>query len=392
MADAPRPVLEFDGGCPDGGQRQVPSPQPTPDVGDDFEWRARDYDGIRLAMLEELAARFPERTRWTPADLEVVLVEALATALDQLSDMADRVTAEAYLETARRPESVRRLLGLIGYDAVALARLSDDPPEQPNGLTGAQKLERAWADEPLAIERARRAGPRAVHSQRRMVTVEDYTLRLEEHPIIRRAAARARWTGSWTTLQVAVVLRWPNTFLDDPVAYDGETRTAIEIFHGQRSLVVPDWQTVPPPTHRMVMEPLLEAYRMVGQEVVLDDARPVGIALEMTVEVGERYFQSEVRRALAEALGTQPGGLFEPGHLRFGEDLHASDLFQTLLRLEGVLNVCLTRFKRVGNQHPDQAASGRIRLDGLEIAVCDNDPRQPDRGYYRITLRGGRKG
>src|SRR5262249_9698080 len=154
VADVPIPVLDFDGQCPDCGRRRV-APQPVmPDVGDDFDWRARDYDGIRIVMLEELAARFPERTRWTPADLEVVIVEALATALDQLSDMADRVTAEAYLETARRPQSVRRLLGLIGYDAVVQAGLSDDAPNLPGARTAAQKLEQHWSEEPSAMERA----------------------------------------------------------------------------------------------------------------------------------------------------------------------------------------------------------------------------------------------
>src|SRR5262249_2378191 len=81
-----------------------------------------------------------------------------------------------------------------------------------------------------------------------------------------------------------------------------------------------------------------------------------------------------------------------PGRLRFGEDLHASDLFQVLLHLEGVVNVCLTRFKRVGNQYPDHSADGLIRLEGLEIAVCDNDPRRPSRGFYRLQLHGGRRG
>jgi hypothetical protein len=92
----------------------VTLPGPLPGVGDDLDWKARDYDRIRIFMMEELAARFPERTRWTPADIEVVIVEVLAAALDQLSDMTDRVASEAYLETARRPESVRRLLKFIG--------------------------------------------------------------------------------------------------------------------------------------------------------------------------------------------------------------------------------------------------------------------------------------
>src|SRR4051812_50132952 len=83
-------------------------------------------------MMEELAARVPERQRWTPADLETVLVEALAAVLDQLSDRADRVAAEAYLPTARRPESVRRLLQYIGYDAVRAALAAGDIQPDPN--------------------------------------------------------------------------------------------------------------------------------------------------------------------------------------------------------------------------------------------------------------------
>jgi hypothetical protein len=117
--------LRFGGSCPDCGVREVHLPAALPELGDDFDWRVRDYDGFRMFMMEELSARFPERTRWTPADLEVVLVEVFATILDQLSDMLDRVATEAFLESARRPETVRQLLNFIGYDAVAVARKKD---------------------------------------------------------------------------------------------------------------------------------------------------------------------------------------------------------------------------------------------------------------------------
>jgi len=109
MAESPKSELVFEGRCPDCAERRVELPAPLPETGDDFAWLVRDYDSFRRFMLEELAGRFPERTRWTAGDLEVVLVEALAAVLDQLSDMTDRVAAEASLETARRPESVRRL-------------------------------------------------------------------------------------------------------------------------------------------------------------------------------------------------------------------------------------------------------------------------------------------
>ena len=93
MAETPISELLFKGGCPDCGERRAHLPLPLSDMGDDFDWSARDYDSLRITMLEELAARFPERTRWTPADLEVVIVEMLAVILDQLFDMTDRVAA-----------------------------------------------------------------------------------------------------------------------------------------------------------------------------------------------------------------------------------------------------------------------------------------------------------
>lgn len=392
MAETPIPELNFHGRCPDCGARQVDLPGALPTLGDDFDWQARDYDAIRFFMLEELAARFPERSRWTPADLEVVLVEALATILDQLSDMADRVAAESYLETARRPESVRRLLKFIGYDAVRLARLKDEPEFKPDRLTAEQQLDRLWSEDPALMERARRAGPRAVHDQHRMVTVKDYTVRLENHPIVMRAAASGRWSGSWMTLRTAVILPWPNAMLDDEIAFGKEVRDTVSKFHEVRGLSVPDWQASPGPTHRMILRPYLDAYRMTGQEVFLDDAVPVGIILHLSVQVVDGYFQSEVRRAIDDALSTRPDGFFEPGRLRFGEDLHASDLFQALMYLDGVENVCLNRFKRMGGQYQDQSTKGLIKLTGLEIAVCNNDPDYPDRGYYHLALYGGRKG
>lgn len=411
MAETPQPQLEFAGACPDCGVREVELPRLLPAIGDDFDWRVRDYDGFRLFMLEELVARFPERTRWTPADMEVVLVEALSALLDQLADMLDRVTAEAYLESARRPESVRRLLRLIGYDAAQLAGFDDDTPGTPNARSAAQKLEDLWTHDPLAMERARTAGPRAIHTQKRMVTVEDYALRLDEHPLVLRAHAWATWSGAWTTLRVAVIA-WGNSHLNESLpetpaellakaaeldrdvndVRDEVTalKAAIESFHAQRGLRAPDWSHRP--TLRAVLHIYIEGYRMAAQEVWLEDAVPVGIQMALSIRVDADYFQSEIRRAVEQALGSAPGGFFEPGRLRFGEDLHAGDILQGLTALEGVDTVCLNRFKRIGRDYADQADAGRIVLEGLEVAVCDNDARYPERGYYSLALHGGRRG
>ncbi|MFZ7127169.1 MAG: hypothetical protein ACOWWM_13530 [Desulfobacterales bacterium] len=416
MAKNPDTELWFEGGCPDCGERRVDLPQALPEIGDDFDWRVRDFDGFRRFMLEELAARFPERTRWTPADMEVALVEALAALLDQLSDMLDRVAGEAFLETARRPESVRRLLKLIGCDVLETARLNRDAPFDRSPAEGdprsdEERFDQFWLDHPALMEAARRAGPRAVHTQRRMVTARDYAERLEDHPLVMRANAWSEWSGSWTTLRVAVVL-WNDTPLDEALpdtpqaledlaeALDKPVRILeqeierlkdeIDAFHRRLGLELPDWSLSPVP--RTVLHSYLDAYRMAGQEVLLQDALPVGIRMAISIRVDADYFQSEIRRAVIQALGRGPGGFFEPGRLRFGEDLHAGDIFQTLMALDGVEAVCLNRFKRVGRGFPDQSGAGRIVLDGLEIAVCDNEPGRPERGYFTLLLHGGLKG
>lgn len=392
MADNPKTRLSFEGRCPDCAERQIDLPPPLPVVGDDFDWMVRDFDSFRRFMLEELAARFPERTRWTPADMEVVLLEVLAAVLDQLSDMADRVAAEAFLETARRPESVRRLLGLIGYDAATAAGLVDDSSDMENGETREEKLERLWRQNRVLMDMARQEGPRAIHTQRRMVTVEDYANRLKEHPLVLRAHAWSEWSGSWTTIRVAVVL-WNDSLLDqDELDYPIELQEMVNNFHFKQGLWPLVWEPESPPTIRTALRSCLDAYRMLGQEVVLEDVLPVGIKMSLSIRVADNFFRSEVRHAVQDALGTGPGGFFEPGRLGFGDDLFAGDIFQVVMSLDGVKNVCLNRFKRFGDHYPDQADTGQIVLEELEIAVCNNDPANPERGFYNLSLHGGRKG
>jgi hypothetical protein len=402
MADDPVLSLSFDGRCPDCGRRQVDLPDDLPAVGDDLDWDLRDYDGFRLFMLQELAARFPERRRWTPADVEVTLAEVLAFALDQLSDALDRAAAEGYLDSARRPQSLRRLLGLIGYDAAGLAKRTREKPfdgltetesRQPLTAEDLTRFDNWWLDHPERMDQARLEGPRAIHDQHRMVTLADFETRLEEHPLVLRAHAWERWDGAWSTVHVAVIPWQPKTGhlgLDDPGAYSEAIWRETDRFHDERDLYLPRFEDLP--SVRAVLYPYLEAYRMVGQEVVLEEAVEVGIQMALSVTVDADYFQSEVRHAVERVLGTGPGGFFAPGRLRFGEDLWASDVYQALMALDGVDNVCLNRFKRLGDRFPDQAASGRIALDGLEVAICDNDPARPERGYYGLNLHGGRKG
>jgi len=391
MADAPLMQLRFEGKCPDCGVREVHLPAALPGVGDDFDWRVRDYDQFRLFMLEELSARFPERKRWTPADLEVVLVEVFATVLDQLSDMLDRVAAEAFLETARRPQTVRQLLEFIGYDAVAASKARDQIAGDLENEAAIKALENYWRGHPHAMEQAKRLGPREIHTQKRMVTTEDYALRLGEHPLVVDAHAWSEWSGSWYTLHLAVIV-WESHQLDDDIIYPDELKLSVINFHENLGLPAPNLDDTPLPSARVILRRYIEALRMVGQEVVLQNPVYIGIYMSLSVQVAANFYQSEMRHAITQVLGHGPAGFFEPGQHGFGEDLYSSDVIEALMALDGIEQVCLNRFKRIGSQYPDRAVVGFIPLDGLEVAICNNDAGDPTSGYYRLKLQGGRKG
>jgi hypothetical protein len=391
MADTPLMQLRFEGKCPDCGVREVNLPAALPELGDDFDWRVRDYDGFRIFMLEELSARFPERRRWTPADLEVVLVEVFATVLDQLSDMVDRVAAEAFLETARRPQTVRQLLEFIGYDAVAASKARDQIAGDLENEVAINALENYWRGHPHAMQQAKRLGPREIHTQKRMVTTEDYALRLCEHPLVVDAHAWSQWSGSWYTLRLAVIV-WESHQLDDDVVYPDELKLSVINFHENLGLIVPNLDEAPLPSVRVILRRYIDALRMVGQEVVLQNPVYIGIYMSLSVQVAANFYQSEMRHAITQVLGHGPWGFFEPGRHGFGEDLYSSDVIEALMALDGIEQVCLNRFKRIGSQYPDRAVAGFIPLDGLEVAICNNDAGDPSSGYYRLKLQGGRKG
>ncbi|MDJ0807038.1 MAG: hypothetical protein QNJ78_09415 [Gammaproteobacteria bacterium] len=354
----------------------------------------RDYDGFRLFMLEELAARFPERRNWTPADMEVVLLEALAVVLDQLSDMQDRIQAEAYLETARRPDTVHRLLEMIGYRAL----LHTDQAGTD------QELEQLWRYYPHLMEEAKRKGPESIQQQLRMVTEEDYRNQLLPHPLVLDVDAYSDWSGAWHSHFVVVRLI-NNLELDetltqakiagdaeDPVDAYARFQAELQSYYQDQEIPQDLLPAIEGSSARTLLKQVIERQRMVGQEVMLRDATLVGIVLAISVRIAGDYYRSEIQDAVREALVDPSDGFFAPGHLQFGEDVVASDLIEVLMALDGVESVCINRMKRIGSIYTDQSGSGRIVLEGHEVAVLEDDVTLPERGSLRIVLHGGKPG
>lgn len=91
---------------------EEPPEEPEPP---DIDYMAKDYASFRRALLDYASRVLPEWEEHREADLRTMLVELLAHAGDELSYFQDAVANEAYLETARQRNSVRRHARLLDY-------------------------------------------------------------------------------------------------------------------------------------------------------------------------------------------------------------------------------------------------------------------------------------
>jgi hypothetical protein len=89
----------------------APEPAEQPPI----DYLAKDYAAFRSLMLDRLSLIAPDWTERAAADAGVALVELLAYLADELSYRQDAVATEAYLGTARRRTSLRRLARLVDY-------------------------------------------------------------------------------------------------------------------------------------------------------------------------------------------------------------------------------------------------------------------------------------
>ncbi len=87
---------------------------PTPAASPVLDYRARDWRGLRQALVEFLLRRDPDADT-SLADPTITLIELFAHAGDLLNYRLDRVATEAYLETARLRTSLNRHARLVDF-------------------------------------------------------------------------------------------------------------------------------------------------------------------------------------------------------------------------------------------------------------------------------------
>ena len=216
--------------------------------------------------------------------------------------------------------------------------------------------------EPESIEQVRQNAPFAFRTQARAVTPDDYREVAERHAGVQRAAATVRWTGSWRTVFLTID-RLGGADVDDDF--------------------------------RQEMRRHLDLYRMAGQDVEIEGPLYVPLEIEMVVCVQPHYFRSDVKKELLELLSSRvlPNGrrgVFHPDNFTFGEPVYLSRLYAAAQAVEGVASVEITKFQRQGKAATSALQAGVLPLARLEIARLDNDPNFPERGVFRLQMKGGR--
>ncbi len=152
--------FSFKADCPSDLDCKVPGHECPPEewVDAPIDYSARDFDSFRTALLDYASLRYPDWNDRLEADAGIMLMEVMSAMGDEMAYFQDRVSREAYLETASQRRSVRRHARMVDYpmhDGLGASgwidmSVSGALPQMVNAGT------RIWAlsdtDEPISFE------------------------------------------------------------------------------------------------------------------------------------------------------------------------------------------------------------------------------------------------
>lgn len=338
-----------------------------------LKWEMRELLPVVSLDEEDVEARWhPRRDLLSsgPGAREFVVetdVEGAATLRFGDDRFGSRPSEEARLTATYRVGNGRS--GNVGADS--LLHVASNDPDLVTGasdsaiLSVRNPIAASGGADPESLERVRQDAPEAFRTQERAVTADDYAQMARTRCGVRdvqRAAATLRWTGSWHTVFVTVD-RLGGRPVDE--------------------------------TFEKGLRRCLERFRMAGHDLEVDAPRFVPLEVEMAVCVKRGYLVSDVKRALLEKFSNRSlrgGGLgvFHPDNFSFGQPVFLSTLYAAAQSVEGVDSVDITVFRRQGTPSSSGLESARLEFGRLEIARLDNDPDFPERGVFRLEMKGGR--
>jgi baseplate J-like protein len=214
--------------------------------------------------------------------------------------------------------------------------------------------------DPESMEEVRQYAPQAFRVQERAVTEADWAEVAQRNPEVQRAAARFRWTGSWTTVFVTID-RKGGKKVDAKFAKEMRTR--------------------------------LERYRIAGYDLEINGPVFVPLDILMCVCVRPGYFESEVKKGLLAAFSNRDlpfgrRGYFHPDNFTFGQPVFLSQIYRVAMQQPGVASVEVKRFQRFGKNPNQEIDNGFLRPALLEIVQLDNDRNFPENGKLEFDVHG----
>src|ERR1017187_2289673 len=110
--------FSFKANCASDLDCATPSQECPPDQLTDYpvNYMARDFWSIRQALLDFASARHPDWQDRLEADFGIMMAEVMSAVGDEFAYYQDRISHEAYFETATQRRSVRRLARLVDYE------------------------------------------------------------------------------------------------------------------------------------------------------------------------------------------------------------------------------------------------------------------------------------
>ena len=223
-----------------------------------------------------------------------------------------------------------------------------------------------------SADHARRIAPATFRQPLSAVTADDYETAAGSlagpngGPVIQRANASFRWTGSWLTVTLSA----------DPIGTEG----------------------LPSALQQQLVN-YLDARRLAGYD--LEVTGPAYASVEMVIgfSVASGAEQSAVEQALLQAfsngsLADGRQGFFHPDNFTFGDNLYVSRIYAAAMAVPGVQSALITRLARLHAALPDRdtaanLAQGFLPVGADEIIRLDNDPNFPQNGTLSVVLQGG---
>lgn len=290
----------------------------------------------------------------------VTEVENDGTVFLRFGDGVNGLAASPEMTFAARYRTGNGTAGNVGRETIVLI----DRTFPGGGFIGAvtNPLPAFGGVDPETSEHVRQNAPVAFRTQERCVTPQDYADRAMQMPDVTRAAATFRWTGSWYTMFVTIER-------DENLPLDSGFKTEVEQY--------------------------LDLYRMAGVDLEVEDAVRVPLYVSMHVCVQPDYVATDVERVLLGIFssGILPDGtpaMFNPARFVMGQPYYLSPLIAAAQGVDGVLSVRIDTFQRESDPSDDGTAAGVLVPQRLELFELANDPNYPERGYFVLTMDGGR--